>query len=366
MAFALRGDPGDTNMELSSLGWSDFFERQLQPSYAPRVPARVAFRHGHQLAILTAAGERSALLASRLLAEDQGAVTVGDWVLADLADDPATVGRVLARRTTLRRKAAGRSSDEQVLAANVDLVLVVESLDREASPRRLERLAAQAWESGAEPVVVLSKGDLCSDLPSRIREAAAAVPGAPVIATAALAGAGAEELRALLDGRRTAVMVGPSGAGKSTIANLLLGGERQRTGAVRDLDQRGRHVTTSRRLLPLPGGGALIDGPGLREVGLWGGDEGLEAAFAEVAELAAGCRFVDCRHDGEPGCAVAAAVEAGRLDPARVASFAALQRELAWNRTRHDAAASAERERFWRTIHRAQRQFERLRRRERG
>ena len=353
-------------MELSSLGWSEYFERQLQPDNHAGEPARVAFRHGRQLAVLTALGERDALLAPRLLAEDQGAVTVGDWVCTDLAADPALVRRVLERRSTLRRKAAGRSSSDQVLAANVDLVLLVVGLDRAPSPRRLERLAAQAWEGGAELVVVLSKSDLCSDLQTRIREAAAAVPGAAVIATAALAGFGGDELYAALDGTRTAVLVGPSGAGKSTIANLLLGCERQRTGAVRDADHRGRHVTTSRQLLPLPGGGALIDLPGLREVGLWGGDDGLDATFADIVELAAACRFADCRHAGEPACAVVAAVDGGRLDPARVESYMTLQRELAWTQTRHDAAARAARDRLWRNIHRGQRQLEQMRRRDRG
>ncbi|HNX50262.1 MAG TPA: ribosome small subunit-dependent GTPase A [Thermoanaerobaculaceae bacterium] len=351
-------------MELSSLGWSDYFQQQLTNQDDAFVPGRVAFRHGRQVTVLGGGGEHAALLPARLAGHGPEAVAVGDWVLLDPAEDPPLARHLLARRAALQRKAAGRTSESQILAANVDLVLIVTGLDGDFSPRRIERLATLAWDGGATPVVVLNKADLCLDLGAGVREAMAAAPGAEVLVTAALEGQGVESVRALLPAGRTGVFAGSSGVGKSTLINRLLGSERQRTGAVRADDGRGRHVTTARQLLPLPGGGVLIDVPGLREVGLWGGDEGLDHAFADIATLAAGCRYSDCRHAGEPGCAVRDAIEAGRLAAARLESFQNLQRELAWAQTRHDAVARAEHERFWRQIHRAQRQHQRLRARE--
>jgi ribosome biogenesis GTPase len=351
-------------MELSSLGWSDFFQRQLGPEHDNLMPGRVAFRHARQATVLGDAGELAALIPARLAGGDAGAVAVGDWVLLDPAQDPQLVRHALARRSALLRKAAGRTSEAQVLAANVDLVLIVTGLDGDFSPRRIERLAALAWDGGATPVVVLNKADLCPDLDARVREATAAAPGAEVLVTAALDGQGIELVRGLLPTGQTGVLVGSSGVGKSTLINRLLGSERQRTGAVRADDGRGRHVTAARQLLPLPGAGVLIDVPGLREVGVWGGDEGLQHAFADITELAAGCRFSDCGHSGEPGCAVQAEIASGGLAVARLLSFQNLQRELLWAQTRHDAAARAERERFWKQIHRAQRQHQKLRARE--
>lgn len=351
-------------MELSPLGWSDHFQRQLTPEHDTLTPGRVAFRHGHQATVLGEAGELAALVPARLAGGDAGAVAVGDWVLLDPGQDPPFVRHLLERRSALLRKAAGRSSEAQVLAANVDLVLIVTGLDGDFSARRIERLATLAWEGGATPVVVLNKADLCPDLPGCVREATAAAPGAEVLVTAALDGQGVDLVRGLLPAGRTGVLVGSSGVGKSTLINHLLGCERQRTGAVRADDGRGKHVTTARQLLPLPGAGVLIDVPGLREVGVWGSDEGLQHAFSDIAELAAGCRFADCGHAGEPGCAVQAAIAAGALAPARLASFHSLRKELLWAQTRHDAAARAEYERFWKQIHRAQRQHKKLRARE--
>jgi ribosome biogenesis GTPase / thiamine phosphate phosphatase len=328
------------------------------------MPGRVAFRHGRQATVLGAAGELAALIPARLAGSDSGSLAVGDWVLLDTGQDPPFVRHALDRSSALRRKAAGRSSDAQVLAANVDLVLIVTGLDGDFSARRIERLATLAWEGGATPVVVLNKADLCPDLPGCVREATAAAPGAEVLVTTALDGQGVELVRGLLPAGRTGVLVGSSGVGKSTLINHLLGYERQRTGAVRADDGRGKHVTTARQLLPLPGAGVLIDVPGLREVGVWGGDEGLQHAFADITELAARCRFSDCGHAGEPGCAVQAEIASGGLAPARLSSFQNLQRELLWAQTRHDAAARAEHERFWRQIRLAQRQHQKLRARE--
>lgn len=347
-------------MDLFSLGWSDFFQSQTETNGEATEPARVAFRHGRQLLVFGAFGERQALLPARLDTHDT--VTVGDWVLGDTTRDPGLVRQVLGRHSALQRKQTGRSSAAQVLAANVDLVLIVTGLDGNFSPRRIERLATLAWEGGATPVVVLNKADLCPDVGSCVREATGAAPGADVLVTQALAGDGVELVRSLLPAGRTGVLVGSSGVGKSTLINRLLGRDCQRTGAVQPWDGRGRHVTSARQLLPLPAGGVLIDVPGLREVGLWGSEEGLHRAFADIKELASGCRFADCRHAGEPGCAVRAAVAAGALSAQRLASYQDLEKELAFAITRRDSAARAERERFWKQISRAQRQYQRLQR----
>jgi ribosome biogenesis GTPase / thiamine phosphate phosphatase len=256
------------------------------------------------------------------------------------------VAQVLGRRSALSRSAAGRATAEQVLAANVDLVLVVQGLDEGAHPRRLERTLAAVHASGAEPAIVLTKPDLVDDPRAALAEAEAVAGGAPVLAASGVTGAGVGDVARLLAAGRTGVFVGPSGAGKSTLVNALLGRAAQETAPVRAHDARGRHTTTNRRLFVLPEGGAVIDGPGIRELRLWDAD-GLEAAFDDVAALAAGCRFRDCRHAGEPGCAVAAAVEAGALDPGRIENRRKLEREAALQEARRDgAAARAERQRW--------------------
>jgi ribosome biogenesis GTPase len=240
------------------------------------------------------------------------------------------------------------------VAANVDVALLISALPDDLNPRRLERYLTLTWESGALPVAVITKTDLSADVPAAIAAVRAAAPGVDVIAVSAVTGDGMDTLRALLPAGRTTVLLGSSGAGKSTLVNRLLGDDRMRTADVRQ-DGRGRHTTTHRELVRLAGGALLIDTPGMRELQLWAGDTGLEGAFSEVEELARGCRFGDCRHETEPGCAVRGAVSDGRLDVARLESWRALQRELAYLARRQDeVAAAAERARV-KAIHRAQR-----------
>ncbi len=244
-----------------------------------------------------------------------------------------------------------------MLAANVDLVFVVCGLDRPLRPGRIERAVVLAWESAAEPVLVLTKADLAADPASAAEEAAGACPAAAVHLTAAYTGVGLDGLVATLEGRRTAALLGESGAGKSTLVNALAGEDVLATGAVRAADAKGRHTTTARHLVPLPGGGALIDTPGLRQLGLWSGEEGLAAAFADVEALAAGCRFRDCAHREETGCAVVEAVAGGRLPARRLSGYLKLRRELdhqEGRRAEHESRAAGRRaSRMYREVQRA-------------
>ena len=249
-----------------------------------------------------------------------------------------------------------------MLAANVDVVLITAPADR-LSPTRVERELVIAWDSGARPVVVLTKLDLAS--PGAADELAVRLGPVDVIVTSAVSGDGVDALRRLLVHPVTAAFLGPSGAGKSTLINALLGEERLAVAEVRDEDRRGRHTTTSRQLVPLPSGGSVIDMPGLRSLGTDASDEAMVAAFPEIDQLAAHCRFADCAHDREPGCAVVAAVDAGTLDSARLASYDKLIRETAFERRRTDPLARQDEERVWKTRTKEQRRLYRERDRDR-
>jgi ribosome biogenesis GTPase len=347
---------------LASLGFGPWFSSQLsEEEVLSLVPGRAVADRGPRLLVRFPSGDHLVVVPGRLRAAGQLPV-VGDFVLAPPAGPGAEpeVVRVLERRSVLRRGAAGRAAAAQVLAANVDVALVVQGLDAGVAPRRLERTLAAVHAAGALPAVVLTKPDLVT-APEQLRDEAAAIaPGVPVLLASGRTGQGVDELRALVPPGTTGVLLGPSGAGKSTLLNALLGREAQAVGDVREGDRRGRHTTTGRALLEVPGGGLLIDGPGIRELKLWDG-EGLDAVFEELAALAGACRFRDCRHEGEPGCAVAAAVEDGRLDPARLSSFHKLEREVeAYQARRERSAAAVEKER-WRAVSRLQRQHKRLR-----
>jgi ribosome biogenesis GTPase len=288
---------------------------------------------------------------------------VGDWVSLEPAgpaagpDDPAVITAVLPRRSAFRRSAAdsnrrsvGNLVDEQVLAANVDVAFLVAGLDGDFNLRRLERYLAVAWSSGVTPVIVLNKADIAQDLEGRLVAVEAIAPGVPVVVLSALTGAHLADIGPHLRAGSTAVVLGSSGAGKSTLVNALLGEQLQATAAVRESDSRGRHTTTHRELFTLPGGALLIDTPGIRSLEVVGADEGLEDAFDEIVTLAAGCRFRDCRHRDEPGCAVRGAVAEGTLSADRLASHEKLERELAHARRREDPRAAAEERRRWKAI----------------
>ena len=320
---------------------------------------RVAREDRDRYTVLSRSGALSAVLTGRFRHE---ALTradlpaVGDWVMARAeAGGPATISALLPRASAFMRKVAGDTTQEQVVAANVEAVFLVCGLDGDFNPRRVERALTAAWESGAQPVVVLNKADLASDVAARVAETEAVAPGAPVVALSALEGNGLDALSPWLVPGHTIALIGSSGAGKSTLTNALLGEARQATGAVREEDSRGRHTTTHRELVPLPSGALLLDTPGMRELQLWGDDSGLEGAFPEVTELVARCRFSDCTHASEPGCAVLEALASGVLDAARFAAWLKLQRELRYLAGRQDARIRAEDTAKWKAIHKEMR-----------
>ena len=344
---------------LLELGFSPRWQALFAPhADAGRLPARVVRTDRGSSLVATAGGIARARRAAGL--RRAGVLpAVGDWVAlhAPAGLDTPLIEAVLERAGAIARGAAGRTSALQVLAANVDVVFVTAPIAGPPNLRRIERELSLAWDSGAIPVVVLTKADLC-DEPDAARAAVEAVaPGAEVLVTRALEGGGVAALRERLSGRRTAVLIGPSGAGKSTLVNALLGEERQATRAVRVSDGRGRHVTVARELIALPGGGVLIDTPGLREMGLTGTEEGIDATFPEIEQAARGCRFRDCAHEDEPGCAVRAAVAAGDLAEERLASWHKLVRESRAAARRGDARLRAEEERRWKIISKAAKEF---------
>ena len=338
-------------------------------SYAARglVLARVISSHRDQYRLAASGADLPVRPAIEFDAEPSGALwhraptranmpVVGDWVAARIVgDSQAIVEAVLPRRTLFSRRAAGRREDQQPIAANVDLVFLVCGLDGDFNLRRLERYLALAVESGAQPVVVLNKADVCADLPSRIAETSAIAAGAPVVPASTRAPGGLDALRVHIAPGLTIALLGSSGVGKSSIVNALVGDERLRTNEVRESDSRGRHTTTHRELIPLPGGAALIDTPGMRELQLWASRDTIEVVFDEIAAVAANCRYSDCAHAGEPDCAVEAALADGTLTADRLTSYRKLQGEAHRHELLADPIAAQERKRKWKVIHKAMR-----------
>jgi len=341
---------------LEQYGWSAHFEAGLEQLGAGSgEPARIVAEHKSVYRVQTAERERTAALAGRLRREaagEEGRPAVGDWILllAPPGEGRALIHAVLPRRSALARKAAGRRTSPQVVAANLDTVFLVSSLNRDLNPRRIERYLTAIYEGGASPVIVLSKADLCDDVEGRRAEVEGAAVGVPVCALSTRTGEGMESLEPHLRPGRTVALVGSSGVGKSTLINHLLGEEVLAVREIREDDDRGRHATTHRQLLLLPQGALVIDTPGMRELGLADGEAGLRDAFAEIEELVGGCRFGDCRHESEPGCAVLRALEEGSLDPDRLESYRKLQRELAFQARQDDVRLRLAEQRRWKRI----------------
>jgi ribosome biogenesis GTPase len=319
---------------IEQYGWSDALRLAFEPhARAGHLPGRIVVQQREAHLVVTDGGNLSARLSGRLRheAREAGHPAAGDWVAlsAKAGEGKATIHAVLPRRTAFVRRAADSVQTLQVIAANIDVVFVVTSMNADLNPRRLERFLAAAWQSGARPVVVLTKADLCEQPEAQAAEIATLAAGCPVLVVSARQGLGMGGLMEHIAPGETCVLIGSSGVGKSTLVNALLGEERMATQDIRASDARGRHTTSHRQLILLPGGGLILDTPGIREVGLIDADEGLSTVFDDIEELARHCRFRDCGHSSEPGCAVRSALEEGRLDADRWAHYQKLSQELA-------------------------------------
>jgi ribosome biogenesis GTPase / thiamine phosphate phosphatase len=344
---------------LLALGWNTARASGAEPLLgSDHRAARVIAQHRDRYVVGTEQGDRTAILPGRSRLESTSALdrpAVGDWVgVRSSSAELEVIGAILPRSSAFVRQSAGDATQAQVIAANIDVVLIATSLNGDVNPRRLERYATLAWESGALPVVLLTKSDLAApdELVSALSMVGSVAPGVEIVAISTRTGTGLDVLAPLLQSGRTAVLLGSSGVGKSTLVNALLGESRLDTQEVRD-DGKGRHTTTHRELVRLASGALLIDTPGMRELQLWSDGSGVAAAFADVETLAERCRFRDCVHVSEPDCAVLAALDSGALDVARLEGYRALMREVAWLERRTDALASAEARRRVRVIHRA-------------
>ena len=348
-------------MQLSTLGWNELFAAAFADiDCAGAVPGRVVQQFNHLYTVATADGDIRAQLSGRMRYESTAAElpVTGDWVAIRVTPNQgeAQIIAVLPRVSRFSRRAAGKSGVEQVVAANLDYAFLVAGLDNDFSPRRIERYLAAAWDSGATPVIVLNKSDLCEDCTSRVRAVEEVAPGTVIHPMSALYGDGVEEVFRYCVPGRTIALLGSSGVGKSTLINRLVGSETQSTQPVRD-DGRGLHTTTRRELLFCSRGGMLIDTPGMRELQLWDDGEGLQRTFDEIETLARNCRYRDCTHREEPGCAVVAAVNEGTLGAERLSSLHKLQRELAFLDRREDPMEALAEKRRWKSIHKSAKRF---------
>ena len=348
-------------LSLESLGWSEFFADAFAAyAHGKYIPARVASENRGLYLLCAESGDLQGEVTGRLRykAEARGDLpAVGDWVVVEarFEEGRGLIRAILPRQSKFSRKVAGFTSDEQIVAANISTVFLVTALNRDFNVGRMERYLIMTWESGANPVIVLNKADLCPDVTAYLDQLEHIAAGVPMIVTSCTSGDGLDGLKPYLGKGATVALLGSSGVGKSTLVNCLLGEEVLLTQATRAGDDRGRHTTTTRDLILLPTGGMVIDTPGMREMQLWGGEEELDGAFSDIDSLSQDCRFTDCRHAGEPGSAVAQAIEDGHLDARRLESYRKLQRELAYLAARQEQKAAAIEKNRWKSRSKAAR-----------
>jgi ribosome biogenesis GTPase len=349
------------NLHLEDLGWNSFFASHfLDLPQAALSPARVVEELKGLYRVRAEGGEYLSAIAGRVRYQAENAKdlpAVGDWVAVAPRPEEgrARIECILPRRTKLSRKVAGREQSEQIVATNVDIVFIVSSLNHELNLRRIERYLAIIWDSGAKPVVLLNKADLCADIDERAANVESIALGVPVHSLSAMEGRGLEAVREYLTRGETAAFVGSSGVGKSSIINALAGVQSLRVQPVRENDDRGRHTTTSRQMIFLPSGGIVIDTPGMRELQPWDSDEGVGQVFQDIVALGQRCKFRDCRHRGEPGCEVEAAILNGQLELERLESHRKLEAELRFQQRKLDPQVEREAKEQWKKIHKAMR-----------
>jgi ribosome biogenesis GTPase / thiamine phosphate phosphatase len=316
---------------------------------------RVALEHKHSYRVWLEDGEYLCTLAGKLTFEALGREdlpAVGDWVAVKTSPGEmrGIIRGILHRKSKFSRKAAGLVTEEQIVAANVDTVFIVNSLNDDLNLRRIERYLLLAWESGSNPVIILSKADLVTDLQAKLDQVSSVAIGVPVIAVSVLEGTGTQELQPYLAPGKTVALIGSSGVGKSSLVNYFTGFEKQLVKEIRESDDKGKHTTTHREMVMLPGGAILIDTPGMREIQLWTSEEGISESFGDIEQYALACRFRDCSHKDEPGCAVLSAISDGLLDESRLLSYKKLQKELAFIDRKLDKKAQAEEKKHWKNI----------------
>lgn len=349
-------------LNLEKLGWNEYFETQFQPYLKDAFQVgRISSEHKNRFQVYTEIGEIWATVSGKLrysALERSDFPAVGDWVVleniqdqqSDLASQVAIIHAILPRQSKFSRKSAGRTSEEQIVATNIDTVFLVNALNHDFNIRRIERYLALAWDSGASPVIILTKSDLCEDVLGKVHEVEASALEVPIHAISCVTGEGLGELSRYVKSGQTVALLGSSGAGKSTLVNQLFGLDVQKTNEVRETDSRGRHTTTSRELFLLPQGGILIDTPGMRELQLYGTGEGLYDAFEDIYGYASRCRFSDCHHETEPGCAIQSALKEGLLAEERYESFKKLQREANYISRKENLHEQLEEKKKWKKI----------------